>query len=478
MFEHLPRLHNPGQQGSAAKTQAMLRVESYPLAQTGQIPAPRSANGAGSIGMTLIFALGGTALAYWFIRSFLCICKPNEVLVISGRKWRNEDGQEVGYRVIPGGRAIRIPIVETIERLSVNTMPVQVEIRNAYAKGGTPLDIQAIANIKVSSHPRLVGNAIERFLGSKREEIARVARETLEGNLRGVVATLTPEQVNEDRLQFAERISADVSRDLQKLGLEIDTFKIQNVSDDVAYLSSLGRRRIAAILRDAEIAESDAVGEADCIEAECDQASEVAKAQDRIAILEKENELRELRANLERTAKSEEEITEAAARERRAKFEQTLQTVRAELERLRLQADEILPAEARQAAQEINARGNAAPFQENARAEALANTMLGQVWQDIGGDAPELFVIQQLEMVIKEAAKIPGRLQLGNISVVDNGDGRSLANLVNLYPEIMTKYLESVNQTLGIDVLGTLTHPEKLRASASLAIAAPPTTKD
>ncbi len=416
----------------------------------------------------LLLAIGGTALAYWFVKSFLCICKPNEVLVISGRKWRNEDGQEVGYRVLAGGRAIRIPILETIDRLNVNTMPVQVEIRNAYAKGGTPLDIQAIANIKVSSRPNIVGNAIERFLGSKRDEISRVARETLEGNLRGVVATLTPEQVNEDRLEFVERISADVSRDLEKLGLEIDTFKIQNVSDEVDYLSSLGRRRIAAILRDAEIAESDAIGEADRIEAECDQESEVAKAQDRIAILEKENELREMRAKLEQTAKSEEEVTEAAARERRAKFEQTLQTVRAELERLRLQADEILPAEARQQAQEINARGNAASFKENAKAEAMANEMMGEVWQNIGSDAPELMVIQQLEMILKEAVKIPSRLHLENISVVDSGDGRSLANLVNLYPDIMAKYLESVNQTLGIDVLGMLNNPEMRTLTPSL----------
>ncbi len=427
-----------------------------------------SAGGTVLILTPLLLAMGGTALAYWFVKSFLCICKPNEVLVISGRKWRNEDGQEVGYRVLAGGRAIRIPILETIDRLNVNTMPVQVEIRNAYAKGGTPLDIQAIANIKVSSRPRIVGNAIERFLGSKRAEIARVARETLEGNLRGVVATLTPEQVNEDRLEFVERISADVSRDLEKLGLEIDTFKIQNVADEVDYLNSLGRRRIAGILKDAEIAESDAIGEADRIEAQCDQESEVAKAQDRIAILEKENELRELRAKLEQTAKSEEEVTEAAARERRAKFEQTLQTVRAELERLRLQADEILPAEARQQAQEINARGNAASFKENAKAEAMANEMMGQVWQNIGSDAPELMVIQQLEMILNEAVKIPSRLHLENISVVDSGDGRSLANLVNLYPDIMAKYLESVNQTLGIDVLGMLNNPEMRTLTPSL----------
>jgi flotillin len=157
----------------------------------------------------------GIFLIVWFLKSFLCICKPNEVVILSGRKRRTKDGQEVGYRVFTGGRAIRIPILETVKRMNVTTMPVRVEVHKAYSKGGTPLNIQAIANVKISSDPSVVGNAIERFLDHDRSEVVRVAQETLEGNLRGVVATLTPEQVNEDRLRFAERIASDVSRDSQ-----------------------------------------------------------------------------------------------------------------------------------------------------------------------------------------------------------------------------------------------------------------------
>ncbi|MCA1994562.1 MAG: flotillin family protein [Coleofasciculus sp. S288] len=407
-------------------------------------------------GLPIALSLFGVILFVWFLNSFLCICKPNEVLILSGRKRRTKDGQEVGYRVLAGGRAVRIPIVETVKRMDVTTMPVRVEVRNAYSKGGTPLNIQAIANVKISSDPSVVGNAIERFLDCDRSEIVRVAKETLEGNLRGVVATLTPEQVNEDRLEFAERIASDVSRDLMKLGLQIDTLKIQSVSDDVDYLRSIGRKQIALILRDAEIAESDAVGEADRIEAECEQQAEVAKTQDRIIVLEKENDLRKIKAQLEKKARSEEEITIAAAKEKRAKVEQQLQAVRVELERLRLQADEVLPAEAQQQAKELRARGEAAGFAENAKAAATVNDMLSQVWQQTGADAEALFLIQQIETVLKEAVQIPGRLQLDKVSVIDNGDGKSIASLVKVYPEIICQFLESVNQTLGIDVVGTL----------------------
>ena len=433
--------------------------------EVAQVPANRSIGAIGEsqsqnlnlMGMSLPLVVSGflaLALLIWFINNFLCICNPNEILVLSGRKHKTKDGQEVGYRVIFGGRTIRIPILETIKKMDLRTMAVPIEISNAYAKGGTPLQIHAIANVKISSNPAIAGNAIERFLDHNSGEIARVARETLEGNLRGVVATLTPEQLNEDRLQFAERIAQDVEDDLVRLGIHLDTLKIQSVSDNVDYLNSIGRKQIAQILRDAEIAESNAKGEADRVEAQCEQEAQVAKTQARTIIQEKENELRKIKAELEQQARSEEERTKAAANEARARAEQQLQTIRAQLERLRLEADEVLPAEAQKQAQQLKAKGDAAALAENASAAALVNELLAQVWQDTGTDASEVFYIQQIEMVLREAAKIPGRLKLEQVNVIDNGDGKSLACLVNAYPEIFRQFLDRVDDTLGIKVMG------------------------
>ncbi|MDJ0532440.1 MAG: flotillin family protein [Xenococcaceae cyanobacterium MO_207.B15] len=413
---------------------------------------------------SLPIALGifGTIILIGFLNSFLCICKPNEVVVLSGRKRKTKSGQEIGYRVITGGRSIRIPILETIKRIDVTTMPVPVKVTNAYAKGGTPLNIQAIANVKISSNPSVVGNAIERFLDQDKSEIVRVARETLEGNLRGVVATLTPEELNENRLEFSQRIASDVSRDLSKLGLQLDILKIQNISDDVDYLDSLGRRQIALVIKDAEIAESNALSEAEQIEAQCEEEAQVAKTQDSIIIQDKQNELRKVKAELEQQSRSEEERTTAAAQEARAKAEQKLQAVRAQLERLRLQAEKVLPAEAAKTAQQLRAKGEAAVLQENAEAYAVVNEMLGKVWQETGKDAKELFLIQQLETVLQEAVEIPGRLKLDKVNVIDNGDGKSVSSLVNVYPEIVAQFLNSVNHTLGIDVIGTLNPDTKV----------------
>jgi flotillin len=343
-----------------------------------------------------------------------------------------------------------IPILETVKTMDLRTMPVRVEIKNAYSKGGTPLNIQAIANVKISNDRQIVGNAIERFLERDRSEISRVAKETLEGNLRGVVGTLTPEQLNEDRLQFAESIAEDVSRDLSKLGLQLDTLKIQSVSDDVDYLNSIGRRQIALIVRDAEIAESNAMAEAEQTEADCRRQAEVAKTQAQTIVLQKGNELRKIKAELEQQARSEEERTTAAGEEARAKAEQLLQTVRAELERLRLESDEVLPADAQRQAQELRARGEAASLTENALAAATVTDLLNQVWQETGSDASELFNLQQIEMILREAAKVPNRVKLQNINVIDSGDGKSVAGVVNVYPEIFRQFLETVEHILGV----------------------------
>ncbi|HAN73277.1 MAG TPA: flotillin [Planktothrix sp. UBA8407] len=435
--DYIPKIHN---------SQMITEVAQVPTADN-----PPN-NSSSNIGTALPVALSifGIIIFLWFLNTFLQICKPNEILILSGRKRRNQDGQELGYRVIFGGRTMCIPILETVKTMDLRTMPVRVEIKNAYSKGGTPLNIQAIANVKISNDRKIVGNAIERFLERDRSEISRVAKETLEGNLRGVVGTLTPEQLNEDRLQFAESIAEDVSRDLSKLGLQLDTLKIQSVSDDVDYLNSIGRRQIALIVRDAEIAESNAMAEAEQTEADCRRQAEVAKTQAQTIVLQKGNELRKIKAELEQQARSEEERTTAAGEEARAKAEQLLQTVRAELERLRLESDEVLPADAQRQAQELRARGEAASLTENALAAATVTDLLNQVWQETGSDASELFNLQQIEMILREAAKVPNRVKLQKINVIDSGDGKSVAGVVNIYPEIFRQFLETVEHILGV----------------------------
>ena len=405
----------------------------------------------GSSVFVVIVAL--TLISRWMIR----ICRPNEMLVVTGSK-SNQGNQGIkGYRVVANGGCTFVkPILETARRMDVTLLPVLVEVNNAYSKGGTPLNIQAIANVKVSTDPEVRNNAIERFLGRDNKEIVQVAKENLEGNLRSVLAQLTPEQVNEDRLRFAEQIADDVGEDLRRLGLQLDTLKIQSVYDDVDYLNSISRRRVAQIVRDAEIAEAEAIGQAERIEAEMEEVAEVVRTEADTVVLEKDNDVRTQVAQMEKQARSEEERTEAAELEARARAEQQLQKVRAELERLRLKAEAILPSKAQQKAQELRARGQAAATAEDVKASALVNDMLTQVWEDAGSTAELVFLLQQIEMVLAQATRLPAQLQLKRITALDGNDASSLASLVALNHKVVRQFFEQVKDILGVDLLGTL----------------------
>src|SRR5438067_1403517 len=93
----------------------------------------------------------GLLLLILVYRSLVQICKPNEILIFSGGNYRTEDGGKVGYRVVFGGRGMRIPLVESVSRMDVSLISVPVAVQGAYSEGGIPLTVNAIANIKVST---------------------------------------------------------------------------------------------------------------------------------------------------------------------------------------------------------------------------------------------------------------------------------------------------------------------------------------
>jgi flotillin len=414
---------------------------------------------------TAVIATGIAVGLFFFIalmRSFLFIGKPNEVLIFSGRQRTLADGSSIGYReLIGGGRAFRIPILEKVDRMDLSTLPVDIQVQNAYSKGGIPLRVHAVANVKVSPNPGLIKNAIERFMGQNISEIRRVAKETLEGHLRGVLATLTPEEVNEDRLKFATALLTEAEEDFEKLGLALDTLKVQNVSDDVKYLDSIGRKRIAEVIRDAEVAESTAIAEAKRVEAEAHRAGEVAVQLSETAIVQRENQLRELKAQLEAEAKSEEETAVAAAQQARAEAEKELQEIRQQLEAVRLQADVVLPAQAQKEASQLQAQGEAASIEENGRASAAVLQMLTDAWLKAGDDAKDIFLIQQLEEVLKTVVDKVNNLEVDHVTLLDGGSGEALPRHVASFPGAVRQVLDELRRSTGVDVTGILSQGAK-----------------
>jgi flotillin len=394
------------------------------------------------------------------VRSLIVICLPNEMVVVTGRKRITTDGRQVGYRVLHGGRTLRIPIVEKVSRIDLTTIPIEVMVKNAYSKGGIPLVVQGIANVKVSAREPISYNAVERLLDKPFDEVMQIAKDTLEGNLRGVLATLTPEEVNEDRLKFAQRLIEEADEDLKKLGLELDTLKIQNVTDEVKYLDSIGRQKTAEILKVARVAEAQRSSEAEQTEAAARQAAQVAGLQADLKIAEETNRLRVRRAELEAEALARESEAKVAGEKARVVAEQALQQERITLEQRRLNADVLLPAQTEREAAEQRAKGVASTIAEDGRARLFVLEQMIKLYQGAGGEAERIFILNMLPDIVREITSSVEGMEIGKVTVIDSGDrGSGVANAASQLPAAVIKLTEQIEAATGINILSRLGAP-------------------
>ncbi len=394
--------------------------------------------------------VGGSIVAALFVvlgivRANLKICQPNEVLIFSGRRRRLADGSKVGYRFVKGGRGFRIPILEQVERIRLNTIPLDLTVQNAYSKGGIPLTVRAIANVKVASNESELSNAVERLLGKDSFEVQTIAKETLEGNLRGVLATLTPEEVNEDRLKFAKELLAEADNDLSALGLQLDTMKIQSVEDDAGYLDAIGRQQSAHIIAAARVAEAEKREQARLAETKADRKIEQA-----------ENDLRILKAQLSAMSAAEEARIDVAGELAEAQARQELALEEIKLAEKTQRTEVIVAAEAERQAKEEIAKGNAARIFEDGNAEVEVLRQKLELWQEAGPNAERLFLIQMLPDILKQVVQTVDNLSIDKLTVVDSGSGKGVPSVFNQIAGSTPALLESLKASTGIDIAAML----------------------
>merc|ERR1719420_445927 len=144
---------------------------------------------------------------------------------------------------------------------------------NVETAQGVPLTVTGVAQVKIMKNPDLLQTASEQFLGKKEHEIKSTVLQTLEGHLRAILGTLTVEEVYKDRDQFASLVREVAAPDVGRMGIEILSFTIKDVYDNVEYLSSLGRSQTAAVKRDADVGVAQSNRDAGIKEAECQKSA-------------------------------------------------------------------------------------------------------------------------------------------------------------------------------------------------------------
>jgi len=405
------------------------------------------------------------------------ICQPNEVLIFSGARRRMADGRTLGYQIIKGGRRVRRPLVEVVDRMDLTNMPIELAVTGAYSKGGIPLNVHGIANVKIAGEQPMLDNAIERFLGVERHRIMAVAKETLEGNLRGVLATLTPEEVNADKIKFAQSLLNEAEDDLRHIGLELDTLKIQDVSDEVNYLDSIGRKQSAEVLKNATIAEARNKSDAAAQSAQNRQQTEISRIDAQLGTLRADMARRITDAETMGVAVVAEAKGEVAAKLARAKAELDVQKARVEQVRRQLQADVLEPARANKSAAEAQAKGDAANIVEQGRATAAAMQEIATSWRRVGENARQVFLMQKVDQLMRIVMSTAGDLKVDRLTILGGGGGGEAgtdlaAKLIGLS--------EQLKAATGVDVVSALR--ERLAGAGALppprsvSPAAPPVT--
>ena len=389
--------------------------------------------------MFVAIGLTGAAGLWAFIillRQLYYICQPSEVLIFAGLRRDTGSGQTVGYRTVRGGSALRIPVLEEVMRLDLSNMIIDLRVENAYSKGGIPLNVSGVANIKISGDEPGIHNAIERLIGKSQEEIRHIAKETLEGNLRGVMSSLTPEQLNEDKVTFARTLLEEAEDDLQRLGLVLDTLQIQNISDDVRYLDSIGRKQLVELKRDSRIAEAEAKSQSAVKQAENQRITDLRRLDKDLAIATANAEKRTTDALTRRAALIAEVEASVGAELARAEAELPVQTERIKQVTEQLQADIVAPAESECQTMMAEAKGEAATIIEQGRSQAEGLRDLVESLKRSGDDAKRLFLLQKLEPLLTMLSETVQPVEVEEVSLVGEKSGNSTLTIATLLKQL------------------------------------------
>ncbi|CAM4286588.1 flotillin [Paenibacillus endophyticus] len=441
---------------------------------------------------------------------------PDEAMLVTGSflGTRNASTDESGRKVkiIRGGGAFILPIFQKAEFLSLLSHKLDVSTPEVYTEQGVPVMADGVAIIKIGGAVEDVATAAEQFLGKPTEALKGEAQEVLEGHLRAILGSMTVEEVYRNRDKFAQEVQGVAAKDLKKMGLQIVSFTIKDLRDKHGYLDALGKPRIAAVKRDAEIAEAEAVRDAriqkalaaeagqkaelvrdtniaeaekekemkvasfkrdqDTAKAEADQAYSIQEARAKQSVVEEQMKVELVRKEreidlegkeiLRREKQYDAEVKKKADADRYA-VEQAAEANKAKLLR---EADAVqyrIEAEAKAHAAQKRLDGLAVAEAERAKgtaeadvirlrglAEAEAKEKLAEAFEKFGEAAV-------LDIIVKMLPELAGKVaepisNIDKLTVVDTGNGEGAARLSNYVTSLMSTAPEMLKSVSGIDV--------------------------
>ena len=417
---------------------------------------------------------------------------PNQLLVISGRTSTvlepSGRSRRVGYRLQVGGGTFVVPFVETVDTLPLEIFSMSLRCPEALTAQGVLISAEAQGQVKIASDDGSLHRAVENFLSKGAAGITYVAQEVLEGHMRAVLGTLAVEEIYANREEFARRVRAIAAEDFSRLGLELVSYSLKDITDAQGYIQAMGARRIAEVKLEATLAQAETERDAAIRAAEYRKEGDVARLQaeselagatrdfetQRAAFQAEVNLKRaqadvayELeRAKLAEKLKRQEYAVQVAEKEMAAKVqeleierrEKELEaTVKRPAQAMNFQAR--LEAESDAYRKELEAKGRAAGVRLEGVSKAEALTAVGkaeaesmrqkaEAWKEYTGAALAELVIKELPELARAVSEPLSKVE----KIIMVGDADGAPRLTGQVASVLAQLPTVVNELTGVNL--------------------------
>ena len=367
---------------------------------------------------------------------------PDTAYIISGLR----------RKIIIGKASVRIPFFERVDKLKLQLIAVDVKTSSAVPTADyININVDANVNVKVSSDPQLIKLGAENFLNKDTAYVAKVAREVLEGNMREIVGQMSLEAMVNDRKAFAEKVQENAAPDLNRMGLEIVSFNVQNFTDDQNLIENLGIDNTTKIQKKAAIARAESEKEIEIAKAQAKKEANDAKILAETEIAQKNNELAIRQAELKKEADTQLAIADAAYEIQREEQRKTIEVSKANANIAASEKDvELKAREAEVTEKALEAQIKKKAEADRYKAQQEADAKLYQLKKEAEADRFQREQEAEAQKAEAEAQKFAKMQEAEGIAAVGKAEadaihakGLAEAEGINAKAEAMKKYGEA-----------------------------------
>lgn len=423
-----------------------------------------------------------------FIASRYKRCSSNQILAIFGKV-----GKGKSVRCYHGGGAFVWPLIQDSAFIDLTPMTISIPLKGALSLQNIRINVPSTFTIAIDTTEEAMQNSAVRLLDLGQQEIEVMASEIIFGQLRLTVASLSIEDINQDREKFLLAIRNNIEPELRKIGLTLINVNITDITDESGYIESIGKKAASSAINQAkvDVAENTKFGEVGSAQAERERRIQVAKYNSEAVEGENTSQAKIAGYNAD-LAEREAEASERSEIAQQNAFAE-IQTAKAIAEQKRLEAEEIVQkeiekrkieiaakAEAEKVRIEAQAKADAVLAEKSAEAEGIKKVLDAKAvgYKDLvtstgnAKDAATMLLVEKLEQIVNLQAEAIKNIKIDKVTVWDSGAGENGSSTSNFLSSMVKSLpaLHDIAEMAGVELpeyLGKTVHDKKLNNTPS-----------